>query len=625
LVYYAHSRAGVDPSDWHQLEDHLRGVAERAAHFACKFNSVEWARIAGLWHDLGNFAPHFQERPRGANEPVDHSVLGAVHAIARFRDLGWYLAFPIAGHHAGLADLRGEAPPTPLSVRIAGHQSIESPPDSPKDLLEIVLPSLPDFLKPSGNRTDQMPLRRRTDFWIRFLFSALVDADWLDTEAFFGSSRTTARGGFAPLALLHTQLSSVLEEKRQSLPPDKSVATMNVARAEVLNACRAAAPLASGFFSLTAPTGSGKTLSSMEFALTHAERNGLDRVLVVLPYTSIIEQNAAVYRNALGAGAVIEHHSNLDPQARAERAGEETAYRHLLATENWDAPVIVTTTVQFFESLFSNRPSRCRKLHNIARSVIILDEVQTLPAGFLLPILDGLNELVAHYGCTVLLSTATPPALERRPGFELGIIGVRPIVADAAALSRQLKRVEYHWPNPGDPPIDWGTLAGKLAEQPRSMCVVHLRADARELAQRLAQAVPADPVFHLSALMCAAHRTAVLCDVRKALDGGGPCRLVATPLVEAGVDIDFPIVWRALGGLDSIVQAAGRCNREARSEVGHVFVFLAPSAPPPGSLRKALQVTSAMLAESNSELDLCDPAVFDSYFRRLYMTEEPDI
>jgi CRISPR-associated endonuclease/helicase Cas3 len=350
----------------------------------------------------------------------------------------------------------------------------------------------------------------------------------------------------------------------------------------------------------------------------------LDRIIVALPYTSIIEQNAAVYRDVFGDREVVEHHSNLDSDRQSAQLGDEVTQRQLLASENWDAPLIVTTTVQLFESLFANRPSRCRKLHNIARSVIILDEVQALPNGFLLPILDGLNELVSSYGCTVLLSTATPPALERRPGFDLGLNGVRHIISDPTALAKELSRVAYIWPKSDEQPKQWFDLAEEMAGSRRFMVIVHRRSDARELALELRARQPEVPVFHLSALMCSAHRTHTLTEIRRALDAGGACRLVATQLVEAGVDIDFPVVWRALGALDSIVQAAGRCNREGAQEFGRLYIYRAPTPPPPGTPRKALDVTNAMLQEHGGTLDLLSPAIFDDYFRRLYLLEDQD-
>jgi CRISPR-associated endonuclease/helicase Cas3 len=366
------------------VQDHLRAVADRAAQSAGTFGSADWGRLAGLWHDLGKFAPDFELRLQGGDEAVDRSVVRAALAVKRFRDHGWLPAFPIAGHHAGLADLRGEGPPTPLAIRVAAHQQQNAgAEDISERLRNQERPALPDFLRTNGSgHADRAAMVRRLEFWIRYLFSAPVDAHWLDTETFFDPYRTAARARFESLTALHDRLSETLDSKRLALLHSKRASPINLARAEVLAACKAPAAAAPGFFSLTAPTGAGKTLSSMEFALRHAECNGLDRVIVVLPYTSIIEQNAAVYREAVGGDAVIEHHSSSDPREQPGTAGGETTYRHLRATENWDAPVIVTTTAQFFESLFSNRPSKCRKLHNIARIVIVLDEVQTLPTGF---------------------------------------------------------------------------------------------------------------------------------------------------------------------------------------------------------------------------------------------------
>jgi CRISPR-associated endonuclease/helicase Cas3 len=364
------------------------------------------------------------------------------------------------------------------------------------------------------------------------------------------------------------------------------------------------------------PTGGGKTLSALAFAFRHSEQHGLRRVVVVIPYTSIIEQNAAVYRDALGTENVIEHHSNLDPKRQEAAYGHELTQRHALASENWDAPVIVTTTVQFFESLFSNKPSHCRKLHNIVQSVIVLDEVQSLPPEFLTPIIDALNELVAHYGCSVVLSTATPPALSAREGFD-GLTGVRPIFhPDPSILP--LPRVFFSWPDVDAPPEDWGVLATRIAGEPRVLAIVHKREDARVLTQAVSQLAD-KPVFHLSALMCPAHRLAVLADIKTALSRVGVCRVISTQLVEAGVDLDFPVVFRALGGLDSMVQAAGRCNREGRlSELGRVVVFRAPSKPPMGTPSKGLQAVEALLREAGGQLDVAAVGMFERYFRMLY-------
>ena len=376
-----------------------------------------------------------------------------------------------------------------------------------------------------------------------------------------------------------------------------------------------------GLFSLTAPTGAGKTLASMLFAIRHAalhrEEHGLRRVIVVLPYTSIIEQNAQVYRDVFGEQAVLEHHSNLDPEKEAERKGQEITGTHALASENWDAPLIVTTTVQFFESLFANRTSRCRKLHNIAGSVIILDEVQSLPPEFLLTILDALKELTAHYGCTVVLSTATPPALVARPAFPAGLPDVIEIIPDRAQLSRGLRRVNFHWPK-SQAPENWDALANRIAAHPRALAVVHLRNDARVLAEKLSFLCPDEPVYHLSAAMCAQHRGDILSKVHAVLSSQHPCRLVSTQLIEAGVDIDFPVLFRAMAGLDSIVQAAGRCNREGGPTRGEVHVFQPPLNRSPGVLRRGLETMRVLLAANGPNLDLSDPAICEEYFRAFY-------
>jgi CRISPR-associated endonuclease/helicase Cas3 len=296
-----------------------------------------------------------------------------------------------------------------------------------------------------------------------------------------------------------------------------------------------------------------------------------------------------------------------------------------LASENWDAPVIVTTTVQFFESLFSNRPSRCRKLHNLARSVIILDEVQTLPPEYLMCILDALNELTKHYGCSVVLSTAMPPALAERERFEWGLKDIREIMPDADALAKELNRVEYLWPDPDSPPLSWGGLCDELSQYEQVLVVVHRRDDARELAEKLRLLLADDSVFHLSALMCPAHRAEVLAKVKDRLYTGKACRLVSTQLIEAGVDIDFPVVYRALGGLDSMVQAAGRCNREGLLERGRVIIFSAPSKPPSGTPLRAAEIAEGLLRKSGGRLDVSTPHIFSEYFRSLYFGSELDV
>ena len=433
----------------------------------------------------------------------------------------------------------------------------------------------------------------------------------ISTDRIVRRQRTT---GFATPAALRRRLDQHLEDLVGGLAPAARGSIVNRARASVLAACREAAEQKPGLFALTVPTGGGKTLSAMAFALAHAERHGLRRVIAAIPYTSILEQNAQAYRDALGAEQVIEHHSNLDP--------DEESARNKLASENWDAPVVVTTNVQLFESLLANRTSRCRKVHNIARSVLLLDEVQTLPPDLLTPVLELLHELVTTFGCTVVLSTATQPAFEKREDFPDGLEGVREIAPNPRALSTQLRRFEVQWPDPDEAAVSWPELARDVEAHPRVLAIVHRRQDARELARLL----PDEGRFHLSALMCAAHRSKRLAEIKARLRvPGRVCRVVSTQLIEAGVDVDFPVVFRALGGLDSIVQAAGRCNREgALPEPGSLVVFKAPTAPPPGILRKGLESMTSLLRSRGPEIDPLEPEVIATYFRLLYAKIDRD-
>ncbi|MHB0948677.1 MAG: CRISPR-associated endonuclease Cas3'' [Gemmatimonadaceae bacterium] len=624
--FVAHSRDGAPESEWEPLQRHLERVAERAREFADPFGSAGWGHLTGLWHDLGKYLPGFQRRLRGHPEAVEHAGAGAALAFER---MAIPAAFAIAGHHAGLANLKaqGRSSLTPLVDRVERNRAAleEIRALVPDELMRQQIPPLPSYLLDRALTRDD--LATRSELWTRFLFSALVDADFLETEAFYQPGRRDASRADHAMASLRSRLDAHLEALGESARGRSGARQVNEVRAEVLSQCIAAAEQPTGAFSLTVPTGGGKTLSSLAFALHHAERHGLRRVIVVIPYTTIIEQTAAVFRAALGNdGAVIEHHSALDEKtARETDAGQEEARR--LAAENWDAPVIVTTSVQFFESLFANHPSRCRKLHNIARSVIIIDEAQTVPSQFLLCVLDVLRSLAGMFHCSVVLSTATQPALRAREALPQGLRDVREIITDPTTLARRLKRVSVRWPAAGESPIPYEDLASELTQWEQVLAIVHRRQDARVLAQQL----PLDGTFHLSALMCAAHRADALAKVRSQLAAGRTCRLVATQLVEAGVDIDFPRVFRAMGGLDSVAQAAGRCNREGvlrtalgEPMLGHVRVFRAETKPPPGILRQGLEATEAMLTRYGDALDISDPALHDEYFRALYLGVDLD-
>jgi len=593
-----------------------------AAQFAAAFDAAAWGRLAGLWHDLGKYRPEFQRRIRGSREQVEHAGVGA--ALAWERQLV-PLAFIIAGHHAGLANPTTRAGGVASLVdrlsenraplaEVRGMNAGECAPDCP-------VPALPAWAKLAADapRHVEEAAKRSLEFWTRMLFSALVDADYLATERFCSPARHASRRPAQDLAGLCQRLDRRLAEFAVE-------SEVHRVRRAVLDDCVRAAARQPGVFSLTVPTGGGKTLSSMAFALRHAIRHGLRRVVVAIPFTSIIEQSAAVYRDVFGAEQVVEHHSNLDESALLERYGETEVARRL-AAENWDAPIVVTTNVQLFESLFANRPSRCRRLHNLAQSVLILDEAQALPPGFLTPVLDALRELVDHYGCTVVLSTATQPALARRAALPAGLEDVHEIVENPTELARALTRVEVRWPEDRDP-TDFADLAGRIAGERQVLAIVHRRQDARELAGVL----PAADRYHLSALMCPAHRAEVLIRVRTALKEGRPCRLVSTQVVEAGVDVDFPVVFRALAGLDSLVQAAGRCNREGglrdahgRPVRGRFEIFQGPTEPPPGILRRGLETTRAMLARHGHTLSFGDPSVTEEYFRLLFAAVSLDV
>jgi CRISPR-associated endonuclease/helicase Cas3 len=604
------------------VEDHLRGVAELAARFVEPFCPGAWGEIAGRWHDLGKYSPEFQAKIRAETgfdefaeaEPsagrVDHSTAGAVLAYEILGGKVGYalatdaIAAVVAGHHAGLSDLFGALD---QRIRAKAHflarAKLGSP---PPELLLATLPEAPRCVRIGVPRDETV---RDWELWVRMLFSAVVDADSLDTEAFCDPQRSAERGLF-PLV---SELGARLEDHLHHLCGAPGAGAP--ARQRVQEAVRAAASRPPGVFTLTVPTGGGKTLASLLFGLRHAAAHGLGRVIVVPPYTSIIEQTADVYRRAIGVDSVVEHHGALDPRRDTRRSA--------LATENWDAPVVVTTAVQFIESLFANRRSRCRKLHNVARSVVVLDEAQTLPPDLLAPILDVLKALVRGYGVSLVLCTATMPALRRRQHFPHGFEAPVELAPEPEALADALRRVEVTWPASMDSSEPWDTLAQRVTAEPRVLAVVHRKADARLLTELLDRATGNSATRHLSGNMCPEHRATVLGEVRSALKQGEPIRVVATQLIEAGVDVDFPVVFRALAGLDSLTQAAGRCNREGRAASGRLEVFVPPTRPPRGAPAAGESVARGMLA-ADPDLDLFSPAVHESFFRQLYASATLD-
>ncbi len=606
MTYYAHSCNQLGQR--HGLVEHLVAVAERGKEFAGKFEAGDLAYWVGLWHDAGKFHQAFQDyltaceaAPRRKHRGPDHKRAGAALSAKHLPPL----ALTVQGHHGGLlARQQFKAWLSEPAYQQAIQEAIANAQASLSGKLHPAIPlGWPDWARDAG------PAEMLT----RFIFSALVDADGLDTERHFQPDLASARGGSPGLAELWDRLMADQTE-RFGNADDSPV---NRVRRQVFEDCVAAAVQAPGFFRLTVPTGGGKTRSGLAFAIRHVLHHELDRIIFAIPYTSIIDQTAQVYREIFRDDrAVLEHHSAVawheaDDEAPVAAA---QAWRRLSA-ENWDAPVVVTTNVQFFESLLGQRVGKCRKLHNIARSVIVLDEAQTLPPHLIEPTLDVLRDLVAHYRVSVVLCTATQPALDQAPGFN-GLPDVREICRGPERHFTALQRVAYQWPGRTEG-WSWGQVADELRKVPsaQALAVVNTKANALALLDALGDA----EALHLSTLLCGAHRGVVLAEVKRRLAAGEPCLLVSTQVVEAGVDLDFPAVFRALGPLDRIVQAAGRCNREGRlPEKGNVVVFRPEEGGvPPGAYRLGTDTTTVLLNEV-TDLDLHDPAVFVEYFHRYY-------
>lgn len=585
---YAHSKDDCEPDEWQLLDDHLCNVASRAAEFASSFGYENWGCALGLLHDAGKVSPAFQRRLHGSGERVDHSAPGAWEALRRYRSRledanGRLLAFAIAGHHGGMPNgiRAGSEGRTPLVSRLS-KEGVEKTAREFVDYAARVGLRLPEgsALEPLplenlaiAGETNDIALARgifSSSTCARMLFSCVVDADHLDTEWFMNPEAAAIRDGVArdDIAELSRRLDKHMEAVQASAVPSK----VNEMRSKVLEACRSAAGWVPGIYTLTVPTGGGKTLASLSFALRHAMANGMSRVIYAIPYTSIVEQNARVFRSVLGDSNVLEHHSNYDFDAVTD---EERKLSDRLAIQNWDAPLVVTTNVQLFESLFSNKPGKCRKLHNIANSVIVLDEAQMLPDNLLTVTLAMLEELVADFGVTVLLCTATQPALEGHWPFGAHPREIVPFQEELSAVlgGRTKFAVEGK--------VRERDLVDALFSSHQSLCIVGTKKKARAIFEDVAARAGVDDfegavaagAFHLSANMTPLHRSEVLTEVRRRLTEGERCIVVSTQLIEAGVDVDFPVVYREMAGIDSLIQAAGRCNREGRLREGTVHVF----------------------------------------------------
>ena len=593
------------------LRDHLTGVADLAGRFAAAFGEEEMGRLLGLYHDVGKYSREFQAYIRAGEEEkkkrrgsVDHSTAGA-QEIAKLRQgAAAPLAFCIAGHHAGIPN-RGERADPEGSATLLGRLKRKGLPDYRAYRTENDAPAAVPSALYAQVAAEAFPAMLYT----RMLFSCLVDADFLDTEDFM-SAGNVEREGFASLDTLLERLQESLEEKFSKPKTEKEKQKLqlpiNEKRSALLAQSIAAGKEAKGnLYRLTIPTGGGKTISSLAFALhyaAHAKRKR-KRIIYVIPYTSIIEQNAAVFRELLGEENVVEHHQHVD----YDDAQDTDMNRKRLATENWDAPVIVTTNVQFFESLFSNRPSKCRKLHNLAESIVIFDEAQMIPLDYLRPSLAAIEALVRHYACTAVLCTATQPPLGQFFPADLQPIEICPALMENADFFRRTTiRLR-------EEAMTEERLAAELAAQERVLCIVNVKKTAQRIFDLLGEQ---EGIYHLSTNLYPVHREQVLEEIRERLKDGKPCRVISTSLVEAGVDLDFPSVYREINGLDSIVQAAGRCNREGRrsaeESVVHVFSLekLARNAQLSAEITKNV-------ARSFAE-DLASPEAIHRYFEELY-------
>lgn len=549
MEFYAHIR---EDGKKQTVDEHLHGTAQLCSHFASSFGEANRGLLLGYAHDIGKTSHEFQKRLQGGAK-VDHASAGA-YELAKINEL--LSACCVAGHHGGLPNYGSNA-------------DTEGTPTLIGRVKKAMLNKIPQYhwdkVLPSARVMPQFKDMFSYSLWVRMLYSCLVDADYLDTEKFMSLSPVT-RSDYDTLPVLLEKLNEYI---RPWFPAKNE---LNKLRCDILNKCIDAAALPRGAYSLTVPTGGGKTVASLAFALKHAAEHGMERVIYVIPYTSIIEQNAEVFRAILGARNVLEHHSGIQLDSPGESSPENL--RHRLAAENWDAPIVVTTSVQFFESLYSNRPSQCRKLHNIANSVVIFDEAQMLPAYHLHPCIGVIANLTRYFNVSTVLCTATQPVLGDIVKSFCPDLNIREICPDISSMYEKFRRVTYR----DGGKLDTDSLCSELSQLEQVLCIVNTR----KAAQKIFENLPEEGKYHLSTLMYPAHRKAVLAEIRKRLVSGLPCRLVSTSLIEAGVDVDFPAVYRELAGLDSIAQAAGRCNREGKRSADNSVVtyFEGENAPP---------------------------------------------
>lgn len=620
-LFYAHHVPDAEQDQWQLLSEHLQNVARYAEQLGSDAGVSQFASIAGFFHDLGKYSNEFQKRIRGHKKKVDHATAGAKEIINLFPEhpLALLIAYCICGHHSGLLDYGDESDLPGDGTLKARLKTDVCDYSAYKSEVDVSALALPQRLNIRPLRLSVLPNKPPKDcfgfslsFLTRMIYSALVDADFQETEEFMQGKKP--RGGHEDIPTLCDKLNAHL---RQFENPTSNI---NHKRTETLKACVENATQQPGFFKLTVPTGGGKTLASMAFAINHAKAHGLKRIIYVIPFTTIIEQNAGIFKDIFGAENVLEHHSNFDwePKNREpiEQADDRTydIYTKLkLAAENWDIPIVVTTNVQFFESLFSNKSSRCRKLHNIAKSVIVFDEAQMFPRDYLQPAMSAVWELVTNYGASAVFCTATQPNLERflPPGTP-----VTELTPNPQDLFEFFKRVNV---KPLAEKLPDAELIARLKAHEQVLCIVNTRRHASELYEML----KGEGNYHLSTLMCPAHRRQKLAEIRQRLEKGQVCRVISTTVMEAGIDVDFPVGYRALTGLDSINQAAGRINREMKGGVSELFVFEPQSEfikKTPRYISQAVEVARAVLRDYSD--NVISIAAINKYFNLLYSIQD---
>lgn len=624
IEFYAHSTSDITKANWQPLADHLRAVGHLAENAAKAFSCGQLAMAIGLLHDLGKYSQEFQKRLQGNPKSVDHATWGAIQAVKKYGGLGTLMAYVIAGHHAGLANgiYDDTARLTELAERLKKEPQLPILASEWQTEIEHLLPAL------NGMAPQLKQKKAAVNFQLmlltRMLLSSLVDADRLDTEAFAlqaAGEPPAQRGQYPSLAAIKTKFDQFLFQLENHTDIQKR-------RHVILNTVRQNAALDAGLFSLTVPTGGGKTFTSMAFALDHAALKKKRRLIFVIPFTSIIEQTAQVFRDALGAGfedAIVEHHSAFNEARFSKNTNKLDSLTKLkLAQDNWDAPIIITTVVQFLESLFSSKTSACRKLHNIANSVIVMDEAQTLPLHLLRPSLAAIDELSRNYDCSIVLCTATQPAIRSVDGFVGGLDNVRELAASEQIqphmLYEQFRRVSVqHIGMQSDV-----QLIEKISQHSQVLCIVNNRKQARDLFRRINTLKGS---FHLSTFMCSVHRSIILKKIRKCLKNGQACRVISTSLIEAGVDVSFPHVMRADAGLDSIAQAAGRCNREGKwaVEKSLVEVFTPEDHRMPPELQTFATTMQEVLREPQYAADPLGIQSIRKYFGTLYWQKESGV